>query len=159
MNIEQWMPRRSSIGMALAATVLSGCATFSADGGLDAVSSMTGERTGQAVQFSKSGANPDAAVASMDRFLASPLTPDSAVQLALLNNPNLQASFAELGVAEADLVQAGRLRNPGFSFTRLRGGNELEIDRSVMFDLVGLLTIPLRTASSKGVLNRASCAP
>lgn len=145
MSIEHWMPRLSSIGMALAATVLSGCATFSADGGLDAVSSMTRERTGQAVRFSKPGADPDAAVASADRLLASPLTPDSAVQVALLNNPNLQASFAQLGVVEADLVQAGRMRNPGFSFTRLRGGNELEIDRSVMFDLVGLLTIPLRS--------------
>ena len=46
----------------------------------------------------------------------------SAVQVALLNNRGLQATYAELGIAEADVVQAGRLRNPGFSFARLRRG-------------------------------------
>jgi hypothetical protein len=42
----------------------------------------------------------------------------------------LQAAFAELGVAEASLVQAGRLRNPGYSFGLLRGGDDMEIDRT-----------------------------
>lgn len=73
------------------------------------------------------------------------MTPDSAVQVALANNKGLQAAFAELGVAEANLVQAGRLRNPGYSFGRLRGGNDYEIDRSIMFDFVGLLTMHVRS--------------
>jgi outer membrane protein TolC len=47
-------------------------------------------------------------------------------------------------VAEADLVQAGRMSNPSFSFGRMSGGGETEIERSVMFDLVGLLTMPIR---------------
>lgn len=129
----------------LSVLLLGGCATFSADGGLDTVSSLTKERTGQSVQFSKVGGSTESNDNQVKQLLDKPLTPDTAVQLALLNNKGLRASFAELGVAEADLVQAGRMRNPGFSFSRLRGGDDVEINRSIMFDLVGLLTLPIRT--------------
>ena len=64
----------------------------------------------------------------------------------MLNNPRLRVALADLGIAEADLVQASRLRNPGFSFGRLSGNGEVEIDRAIMFDLSGLLTMPLRRA-------------
>jgi outer membrane protein TolC len=125
------------------ALLLGGCATFSPDGGMGDVSALTKERVGQPV---KRGAGSDAAV---DELLGQPLDADSAVKIALMNNRGLQASFAELGVSEADFVQAGRLRNPGFSFSRLRGGDNLEIDRSVMFDLAGLLTLPARSGIEK----------
>lgn len=134
-----------SIALGVAALVLSGCATFSQDGGLDSVAAIASERTGQPVQFSRPGGDTGLADSRVDQLLSKPLTPDSAVQAALMNNQGLQASFAELGIAEADLVAAGWMRNPSFSFSRMRGGNELEIERSVMFDLVGLLTIPLRS--------------
>jgi outer membrane protein TolC len=148
MTIQHHLPRLSPIMAGLAAMVLTGCATFSADGGMDAVSSMTKERTGQAVQLSRPLADVDNANRPPDDvkpLLAKPLTPDTAIRVALLNNKGLQGSFAELGVAEADLVQAGRMRNPGFSFGRMRDGDDVEIERSVMFDLVGLLTIPVRS--------------
>ncbi len=131
------------IGVAI--LLLAGCATFSKDGGLDTVSTLTKERIGQPVQRIASDKDAAAADATITQLLAKPLTPDSAVQIALLNNKGLQASLAELGVVEADLVQAGRLRNPGFSFGRLRNGDDIEIDRSIIFDLVGLLTIPIRS--------------
>jgi outer membrane protein TolC len=124
--------------------LLGGCASFSQDGGLDAVSSMTAARTGLYVRVSKAGAGSDASRAELARLLQAPLTADGAVRVALLNNRGLRASLAGLGVAEADLVQAGRMANPGFSFSRMSGGGETEIERSVMFDLVGLLSIPIR---------------
>jgi len=133
--------RRRPAAMSLAVIALSGCASFSPDGGLDAVSSMTRERIGQPVRLSK-----DAAVdeAELDALLGKPLSADSAVRIALINNRGLKASLAELGMAEADLVQAGRLTNPALSFGRISGGGQAEIDRSVMFDLAGLLTMPAR---------------
>jgi outer membrane protein TolC len=134
-----------SLAVALAAVILTGCATFSKDGGLDTVSALARERTGQTVQREKSADDAQATQSAVDRLLAKPLTPDSAVQIALASNKGLQAAFAELGVAEASLVQAGRIRNPGYSFGRLRGGGDVEIDHSIMFDFVGLLTMPLRT--------------
>lgn len=39
---------------------------------------------------------------------------DAALQIALLNNPEIQATFQELGIAHADLVQAGLFQNPLF---------------------------------------------
>lgn len=124
--------------------VLSGCASFSQDGGLDAVSAMTSARTGQDVRLPGASAASASTQAELDRLLRAPLSADGAVRVALLNNRGLRASLAALGVAEADLVQAGRMANPGFSFSRMSGGGETEIERSVMFDLVGLLTMPIR---------------
>ena len=57
--------------------------------------------------------------------------------------------FRSLGIAEADLVQAGRLRNPGFIFERLSAGEVVEIERTFFFDLMGLLTMPVRTDLEK----------
>lgn len=145
MKLSQYLPSLRPIALACSALVLSGCATFSADGGLDDVSSMTKERTGQSVQFTKPKADANTPSKTVNQLLEKPLTPDSAVQIALLNNRALQASFAELGVAEADLVQAGRMRNPSFSFGRMRGGDDVEIERSVMFDLLGIVTMPVRS--------------
>lgn len=137
-------PLLRAITAGVLALVLSGCATFSRDGGLDAVSTMTSERSGQDVRLPKASDDSDASRAELERLLAAPLTADSAVRVALLNNRGLRASLAGLGVAEADLVQAGRMSNPSFSFGRMSGGGETEIERSVMFDLVGLLTMPIR---------------
>jgi outer membrane protein TolC len=130
----------ASLMLALAG-VLAGCAGFSPDGGLDGVSSLTRERTGFGVQRET-----EAGQVQVAQLLATGLTADSAVQIALLNNKRLQVALADLGVAEADLVQAGRLRNPRLSFGRLSGSDTTETDRAVLFDLAGLLTMPLRRA-------------
>ncbi|HYD81866.1 MAG TPA: TolC family protein [Paucimonas sp.] len=127
------------------ALLLAGCATFSADGGMDAVSGLTQERIGQGVSRQRSPDDAAAIRPTIDQLLAQPLTADAAVRIALLNNRGLQAALADLGAAEADFVQAGRLRNPGFSFGRLRGGDGVEIERELSFDFAGLLTLPLRS--------------
>lgn len=122
-----------------AALLLAGCASFSEDGGTQAVAGLVEARTGVAAPLAAGGQ--DQAVAQL---LAQPLTADAAVRIALLNNRSLKAALLELGVSEAELVQAGRLRNPGLSFGRSHGSDGNEIDRSVSFDLAGLLTMPLR---------------
>jgi outer membrane protein TolC len=64
------------------------------------------------------------------------------VQVALLNNRGLQASFQELGIGEAELVQAGRLPNPGFSFGRMSKGDAREIERGLHLNLARLIAMP-----------------
>lgn len=123
---------------------LAGCASFSADGGLNDVSKMTQERVGFPVARTNSETSPESAK-RVEQLLAAPLTVEAAVELALLNNRGLQANLDELGIAEAEFVQTGRMRNPGFSFSRLRTGEDVEIERSIGFDLAGLLTMPIRT--------------
>ncbi len=67
----------------------------------------------------------------------------------------MQAKLSALDVSESDLVQAGRMLNPGFPFGRLSGRGNVEIDRSVTFDVIGLLTIPLRSGIEKGRFEQA----
>ena len=128
---------------ALASLVLAGCASFSQDGGFTTVEQLTKERVGQTPTYQRTGEQTDSAKARIAELLKQPLSADSVVEIALLNNRDLQASYAELGIAESDLVRAGRLANPSFSFGRLGGGGAVEIDRAVLFDVLGLFTMPL----------------
>lgn len=128
---------------AVASLVLGGCASFSQDGGFNTVEQLTKERVGQAPKYQRTGEQADSAKARVAELLKPSLTADSAVEIALLNNRDLQANYAELGIAESDLVRAGRLANPSFSFGRLSGGGAVEIDRAVLFNVLGLFTMPL----------------
>ncbi len=144
MKISSSVRARKSLFVAvLAAATLSGCASFSNDGGFGPVEQSARDRLGKDLKWARSGADQDAIDRRVAELLTRPLSAEDAVQVALLNNKGLQASFFELGVSEADMVQAGRLPNPGFSFGRLKQGSEIEIDRSIHFNLVRLLTLPL----------------
>lgn len=129
----------------LALLLLGGCATFSSDGGFGAVEQVSKQRIGKEVKWVKSDAERSLLETRVAELLKNPLTVDDAVQIALFNNRGLQASFAELGIAEADLVQAGRLPNPGFSFGRLTRGSEVEIERGVHLNLISLLMMPFKS--------------
>jgi outer membrane protein TolC len=124
---------------ALLLALLAGCASVSPDGGVARVSQLSEQRTGQPVARADAGTR-----ARVDALLAQTLTADAALQLALLNNPRIQVALAELGIADADLAQAGTLRNPRLSVGRLGASGDLENERAVLFDLGGLLTLPLR---------------
>ena len=144
----------------LALAALAGCATLSQDAGFSKVEQAVKERAGAETKWSRSDQEADTVRGRVKELLAKPLGPTEAVQIALLNNPGLQASYAEVGIAEAELVQASRWRGPTFSFARLRRGEETETERGVFFDVLGLLTIPLSTRASESRLqasqNRAA---
>ena len=123
--------------------MFTGCASFSSDGGFAVVERTAKERLGKDVLWSRSEADQDVITQRAGELLAKPLTVDDAVQLALLNNRGLQAAFQELGITEAEVVLAGRLPNPGFSFARLRRGDEVELERGFHFNLARLLALPL----------------
>ncbi len=132
--------------MALAMALIGGCANFSADGGFSTVKTAARERgIQQDIGWIKSDGDADNAQAAVKKLLARPLSADDAVQVAFLNNRGLQATYAELGIAEVDRVQAGRLSNPGFRFERLHRGDDVSIDRTFLFNILGLLTMPIRT--------------
>ena len=63
------------------------------------------------------------------RLLGRPLTADTAVQIALLDNKGLQAAYNELALAETDLVQQSLPPNPTFSISRI-AGNGASRDRT-----------------------------
>lgn len=129
--------------IAAASLLLAGCASFSPDGGFGKVSQLTQERTGQGVALQRSPEDAQTAQNRVAELLQTALTADAAVEVALLNNRGLQAKFGDLGIAESELVRAGRLKNPSLSFGRMSGGGGIEIERTVLFDILGLLTMPM----------------
>jgi outer membrane protein TolC len=135
--------------------LLAGCASFSQDGGFSAVEQLTQARIGQTPSYQRTAEQADSAHARVAALLKQPLTADSVVEIALLNSRDLQASYAALGIAESDLVRAGRLANPSFRFGRLRNGSATEVDRAVLFDVLGLLTMPLAQQAERSRFEQA----
>src|SRR3989344_4815164 len=126
-----------------AAAVLAGCASVSPDGLRGDVATLAAGRTG-GVQASLPAADPAArasAEKSVEGWLAQPLTQDAAVRIALLHNPGLQARLAALGVADAERVQAITLPNPHLALGRFSNSHEREIERTMAFSLIDLITL------------------
>ncbi len=135
--------RLRTLALAASPLLLAGCASLSADGGLAPVQQAAQQHLGKTVEIVKSDADEDKIASRVGELLSQPLNADSAVQIALLNNRGLQASFQELGIAEADMVQASRMPNPGFSIARMKRGDEREIERAFSFDLGHLIALPM----------------
>ncbi|GAB4113982.1 MAG: TolC family protein [Rubrivivax sp.] len=136
--------RRHALATALLGLALGGCATFSPDGGFGHVQKAVGERLDPAVElaWARRPEDLDRIERRVTELLARPLDMDAAVQLALLNNRGLQAALADLGITEAEVVQAGRLPNPGFRFGRMTRGDEIELERGLHLNLARLLALP-----------------
>lgn len=94
---------------------------------------------------------------SLCELIQEKLTDEKAVKIALLNNRALQALYEDLGIAKADLVQAGLLRNPIFSFsyefTTKRSITDL-INMGLMQNFLEILLIPLKKQSASEELER-----
>lgn len=126
-----------------------GCATIDQRSGFDQVEKLVAERLPQRVQWHQE-VSADAAVAdAIASMLKDELTLDEAVQIALLNNRNLQAKFEDLGISQAELVQAGLLQNPVFSAERLKSDVGVATSFGVLQDFLSILSLPLRTKVSQ----------
>ena len=143
MNDPARRPRLRLVAVLMAAAFLGGCASFSPDGGFAPVEQAAKERLGKELRWARTDAERDTLDQRVAELLAAPLSVDDAVQVALFNNRGLQATFLELGISEAELVQAGRLPNPGFSYSRQKQGGEVEIERLLVFNLAHLLAMPM----------------
>ncbi|MDQ6702740.1 MAG: TolC family protein [Pseudomonadota bacterium] len=77
-------------------------------------------------------------------LLGRSLTADAAVQIALLNNQGLQASYSELGISEAQYVQASLPPNPTVLLQKTVAPNGFAFTEAVIGNLFALLTLPAR---------------
>ena len=83
-----------------------GCANFSTQQTFAEIGTLTKQQTNHQLEW---GAQPSA---QREEMLSQPLALQQAVQLALLNNRDLQASFQQLGVEQAKWVASGIWSNP-----------------------------------------------
>jgi outer membrane protein TolC len=82
--------------------------------------------------------------ATVEQLLRRPLTVNTAVQIALLNNRALQAAYNELGISEAIMVQQSLPPTPSFSLSRISGSVETEIDSQIVANVLALATLSAR---------------
>lgn len=125
--------------------VLSGCASFSPDGGMAVVAAATGQTIGKDVAFVRSADDAERVRGIVRHLLARPLNVEAAIQVALLSNNGLQAAYNELALAETDLVEQSLPPNPTFSISRISGNGASEIERQVVGDILALATLPFRS--------------
>ncbi|MBI3700567.1 MAG: TolC family protein [Afipia sp.] len=137
--------KQARIVALLSAFLLSGCTAFSHDRGMTVVANVAGETIQKDVVSIRTNGDAERAREAVQRLLSRILSVDSAVQIALLNNRGLQASYNELALAEADLVQDSLPPNPTFSISRIAGNGALEIERQVVGDILALATLPYRS--------------
>jgi cobalt-zinc-cadmium efflux system outer membrane protein len=91
---------------------LAGCASVDLRAGFPDVRTAVEERYPAQIVWTPGPGLEGEAAATLRSLLQRKLTSDDAVQIALLSSRDLQAIYADLGVAQADLVQAGLFRNP-----------------------------------------------
>jgi outer membrane protein, heavy metal efflux system len=117
------------------------------------------ERTRKTVHWEKDQAARQQTLEQVRQLLRKPLTINTAVEIALLNNQSLQATFEEVGLSAADLQEAGTIPNPRFNLSarfpdKPPSGTDLEYSGAI--DFLNILMIPLKRRVAKEQLEAAA---
>jgi len=138
--------------MAVAVSMLSGCAKVDPQPDFARAHKLIEASTGL-----PSGAIPAPAEADVKSILADGLTLDEALRLALVNNRQLQGQFMTIGVAKADLTQAGLLANPSLSLLFLfpTGGGRPDIQGTIAQNISDLWQLPNHKRIARADLDQA----
>jgi cobalt-zinc-cadmium efflux system outer membrane protein len=116
------------------------------------------QRTGRTLRWEKDDLVREQNLQEARQLLRRPLTIQTAVQIALLNNRALQGSLEEVGIAFADFREAGFLQNPTMGVNPQILANTprtVEWDYTITLDLLDGLFIPLRKQLSREQLEAA----
>lgn len=131
--------------------ILGGCTTAPE---CNCISSLVADRIEKEVSWDNESENR----LVTEELLSRPLSIDSAVQIALLNNPEIQAALEDVGIAHADLVQAGLLRNPAIGgWVRFPEQSHAVINNefSIAQNILDLMLIPLRKKIAEAEYEKA----
>jgi outer membrane protein, heavy metal efflux system len=140
------MLARTAVGMALLLLSVTGCASVNLSAGFPEVSAAIEERAATKIVWNSGTELDKEAEDRLRALLGRKLTVDDAVQIAMLNNRDLQAMYTDLGLAQADLVQAGLFKNPVLDAAVLfpLSGGRPDLQLGVAVSLLDALYVPLR---------------
>ena len=145
----EWLPRALAWGghhslliLVAIMTLVAGCAAPQRNEAFAPVQELVRDQLGVDLYWATNDGDRAIIDQRVRELLSKPLAMDDAVQVALLNHRGLQAAFQGLGIAQADLVSAGRLPNPGLVIGRKTQGSEIEIERLFVFNLARLIVLP-----------------
>ncbi len=117
------------------------------------------ERTGKTVRWEVDQAARGQALQDVRLLLRKPLTVESAVQIALFNNRSLQATFEEIGLSAADLIEAATIPNPKIDLSVRfpdKPPSGTYIDYSAALDFLSIVMIPLKKRVAKDQLEASA---
>jgi len=150
------------IFLLLGLSSVSGCATSAQKKGLDDIEKIVKERTTPHFQtldlhWYRGTAKDVEVQESVGSMLQGDLSVYAALQIALLNNRSLQSTFEQLGIAQADLLQAGFLENPHFSaevrFPE-KSTDHTNTEFAVTQNILDFIFLPLRKKIAKEQLEQ-----
>lgn len=141
----------SKIAMAtLLGLLVTGCAKFTGDGGMEPVTDSVRREIGKDAAKLSSVEETQRARERVQAMLSEPLTEDAAVQIALLNNRGLQAAYNDLGISEAEYVQASLPPNPALTVSRTFGTfSFVGLGLELVGNLLAYATLPRKTEIAK----------
>ena len=122
------------------------------EGAFQGVQQSVQERSGKTVRWEEDQAAHEQALQEVRQLLRKPLTVDTAVQIALLNNRSLQATFEEIGLSTADLIDAATFPNPRFDLAIRfpdKPPSGTYIDYGAAIDFLSIIMIPLKKQVAK----------
>ncbi|QRK05665.1 TolC family protein [Archangium violaceum] len=124
-----------------------GCATLSPERGHAELGALVRERVSVPTGWEKGSPPAEEVRTHVLELLRDGLSREEAVRIALVNNPSLQVEYEALGVSQAEMVEAGLLRNPTIG-AQVRAPNEpglgLGIEFSIVQELLDLFMLPAR---------------
>jgi cobalt-zinc-cadmium efflux system outer membrane protein len=129
------------------------------EGAFQGVQQSVQERSGKIVRWEEDQAAHEQALQEVRQLLRKPLTVDTAVQIALLNNRSLQATFEEIGLSTADLIDAATFPNPRFDLAIRfpdKPPSGTYIDYGAAIDFLSIIMIPLKKQVAKVQLEAAA---
>ena len=126
-----------------------GCAQVPKEAGFNEVKDLVEQRVDYRLHWNQETEADHEVEKAIEELLKNELTADAAVQIALLNNPNLQAVYEDLGITQADVVEAGLLENPVI-FGQVRFPNRSEESNNYEFGITqNFLNILMQPAHKK----------
>lgn len=153
-----WEVRMRARGGAIAVLLVfmvAGCANVPREAGFRNVQESVQERIGLRIIWDQATDADAAANESVRALLDQDLSVDESVQIALLNNRRLQATYEGLGIAQADLVEAGLLQNPVFlGQIRLPGRPANPWEADVTQNFLDIFILPLRKRVAQAEFER-----
>jgi outer membrane protein, heavy metal efflux system len=117
------------------------------------------ERSRATVRWEKDQAVRQQTLEQVRQLLRKPLALRTAVQIALLNNQSLQATFEEVGLSAADLQEAGTIPNPRFNLSARfpdKPPSGADVEYSGVIDFLNILMIPLKRRVARQQLEAAA---
>jgi cobalt-zinc-cadmium efflux system outer membrane protein len=128
------------------ALALAGCSSVPEEAGFGDAAATVRERSGLEIRWDRGQPEDEEVAARLRALLERELDAEAAVEIALLRNRHLQALYEDLRIAQADLVEAGLLRNPIFHAEARfpEGGGRTALDLGIEEEFLSILFLPLR---------------